>query len=102
MSRDRFGATQLKQYAAIPRRIVRVVGHPHSGWRGAVPEDSEAVEVEFTFAVTDDGSGNFLLVYESLDKRFAADSWHETIEEAFACAEESFGIRRKEWSCKAD
>jgi len=60
-------------------------------------EDHEAVELEFTFSGTDDGSGTFLLVYESLDKRFAADSWHETIEGALACAEESFGILRKEW-----
>lgn len=62
-----------------------------------MPEDREVVELEFSFAVTDDGGSNFLLVYGSLDKRYAADSWHETIEEAFDCAEDSFGIKRQEW-----
>ena len=93
-----FGATHLKQHAAIASRIVRIAGHPHSGWRGAIPQDHDVVELEFSFSVMDDGGGNLLLVYGSLDKRYAADSWHETIEEAFDCAEESFGIKRQEWS----
>jgi hypothetical protein len=74
------------------------VGEPHSGWGGADPEDPSAIEVEFSFAVTTDGNQNYLLVYHSTDGKYAADSWHETVEEALECAQESFGIVANEWS----
>ena len=87
----------MKSYATIARRAVRILGHPNSGWSPADLDDDNALELEFRFEITDDGNKNFLLVYQSLDGRYAADSWHETVEEALACAEESYGITPSEW-----
>jgi len=87
----------MKLYATIARRLVRILGHPNSGWSPADVDDDNATELEFLFEITDDGSKNYLLVYRSLDGRYAADSWHETMEEALVCAEESYGITRSEW-----
>ncbi|MGM9485888.1 hypothetical protein [Ideonella sp. YS5] len=84
----------MKSYATIARRVVRILGHPNSGWSPADLDDDNALELEFQFEITDDGNKNFLLVYRSLDGRYAADSWHETLE---TCAEESFGITQSEW-----
>lgn len=91
-------APQVKSYATIARRVVRILGHPNSGWSPADLDDDNALELEFKFEITDDGNKNFLLVYQSLDGHYAADSWHETLEEALACAEGSFGITQSEWA----
>jgi hypothetical protein len=87
----------VKSYATIARRVVRILGHPNSGWSPADLDDDNALELEFRFEITDDGNKNFLLVYQSLDGRYAADSWHETLGEALAGAEESYGITQSEW-----
>src|SRR5437870_2048894 len=87
-----------KSHVTIARRRVRIAGHPHSGWSAAEVNDPHAVELDFCFDITDDGNGNYLLVYSSLDRQYAADSWHETIAEAVACAHETFGIESTEWS----
>ena len=88
----------MKLYATIARRLVRILDHPNSGWSPADVDDDNATELEFRFEITDDGRKNYLLVYRSLDGRYAADSWHETMEEALVCAEESYGIARSEWA----
>ena len=85
-------------HATIARRRVRITGHPHSGWSAAEPNDPHFIELDFRFDITDDGKENYLLVYSSLDSQYAADSWHETIAEAVACARETFGIESAEWS----
>lgn len=54
-----------------------------------------------TFAITDDGGGNFLLIYESEDKSLYGDTWHRTIDEAKEVAESAFGIRQNEWEDSA-
>lgn len=87
----------MKSYATVARRVVRILEHPNSGWSPADPDDDNALEVEFRFEITDDGNKNFLLVYQSLDGRHAADAWHETVEAAMAGAEESFGVAPSEW-----
>lgn len=87
----------MKTYAHIASRSVRISGHPHSGWRAADPNEQDAKLVNFRFSISDDGSGNFLLAYSSLDNAFAADSWHETIDEAYRLAEEMFDIKRSDW-----
>lgn len=87
----------MKSYANIPRRAVRILGHPNSGWSPADLDDDNALEVEFRFEITDDGNKNFMLVYQSLDSRYSADEWHGTMEEAFASAEKSYGITQSEW-----
>ncbi|MGQ3054139.1 MAG: hypothetical protein ACT6S0_20355 [Roseateles sp.] len=87
----------MQTYATIERRVVRILGHPNSGWSPADPDDDNALEIEFRFAVTGDGNKGFLLVYQSSDGRYAADSWHATMEEAFDVAQASYGITRSEW-----
>lgn len=88
----------MKSFATIARRVIRILGHPHSGWSPADLDDDNALEVEFRFEITDDGNNGFLLVYQSLDGCYAADSWHETLAAAFTCAEESYGITPSEWA----
>ncbi|WP_457390508.1 hypothetical protein [Roseateles sp. P5_E1] len=87
----------MKSYATIARRAVRILGHPNSGWSPADPDDDNALEIEFRFEITDDGNKNFLLVCHSLDGCYAADTWHETLEEAVACAQDSYDIAPSEW-----
>ncbi|HEV2973293.1 MAG TPA: hypothetical protein VGY55_25220 [Pirellulales bacterium] len=87
----------MKVFASIRDRPTRITGWPHSGWRGADPTDAEAKQLPFGFDITDDGAGNYLLVYYSSDRVYVADTWHETLAEAYASAEESFGVRRDEW-----
>jgi hypothetical protein len=88
----------MSAIASIPKRTVRVSGEPNSGWSSADPDDLNAIELEFSFAVTSDGNENYLLVYQSADGKYASDSWHETVGEALACANETFGIELNEWS----
>jgi hypothetical protein len=88
----------MKSFATIASRMIRIIGHPNGGWSPAEPDDDTAVGLEFRFEITDDGNKNFLLVHQSLDGRYATDSWHETLEEAYAWAEASYGIERSEWS----
>ena len=88
----------MKTFASIPNRRLTIAGHPNSGWSGADEGTPGSFELEFEFQVTDDGAGSYLLVYASQDGRFAADTWHETLEEAIAAAQEQFGIEPKEWS----
>jgi hypothetical protein len=85
-------------FASIEARLVRITGWPKSGWRAADDDDPSAREMPFRFAVTDDGGGHFLLVYHSLDGVYCADTWHESLADAFATAKEQFGIERDEWS----
>jgi hypothetical protein len=56
--------------------------------------------LSFGFDITDDGAGHFLLVCFSSDDVYAADSWHATLAEAYASAEEQFDIQRAEWGQK--
>lgn len=87
----------MKTFAYIEERLVRITGWPHSGWRVAEDDDPTSKVLPFRFAITDDGNGNFLLTYHSLDGVFFADTWHESLEEAFTSAQECFGIVRTEW-----
>jgi len=59
--------------------------------------EPRAKRLPFRFEVQDDGTGGYLLIAESTDGAYAADTWHETMEEAFASAEEAFGVGRDEW-----
>jgi hypothetical protein len=88
----------MKSFAIISSRRTRIVGHPHSGWRPALPGEAGAIELDFKFEITDDGAGNFLFAYSSFDGSYVADSWHETLDEAYTCALESYGIERADWS----
>jgi hypothetical protein len=83
---------------SVTRRSVRIAGEPNSGWSAADPDDLNAVDVEFSFCITSDGNANYLLLYESSDKRYCADTWHPTVDEAIAVAQQSFGIEPDEWA----
>ena len=55
-----------------------------------------------TFEITDDGGGNFLLIYYSEDKSVHGDTWHQSIDEAKDVAQETFGIPKGEWKDVGD
>ena len=87
----------MQTFAHIPSRTVLIAGHPDSGWSSADDGTPGSFETDFSFEIRDDGRHNYLLVYSSLDGGFAGDSWHETLDEAYASAEQQFGIARDEW-----
>lgn len=88
----------MTTYASIAGRPTRITGWPHSGWRMADADGPAGKVLPFRFEITDDGGGHFLLISESLDGVFCADTWHESLEEAFAAARDCFGIGRSEWA----
>ena len=88
----------MTTFASIAERLIFIVGWPHSGWRAADPDDPDGKVLPFRLEITDDGGGHFLFIYESLDGVFCADTWHESLEEAFAAAQDNFGITRSEWT----
>jgi hypothetical protein len=88
----------MRVFASIRNRQTWITGWPHSGWRGASATDAHAKVLPFGFDITDDVAGNYLLVCFSADGVYGADTWHETLDEAYASAEEQFGVLRSEWS----
>lgn len=87
----------MPPFKTVRSRVVAIAGDPTRGWAAADPDDLSAMEVPFDFSITSDGNANFLLVYRSVDGQYAADTWHETIEEAVSCASRTFGIEPSEW-----
>jgi hypothetical protein len=87
----------MRVFASIRDRPTWICGWPHGGWRGSDAVEPNARQLAFGFDITDDGAGNYLLVSLSADGVYGADSWHETIVEAYASAEEQFGVQRGEW-----
>lgn len=87
----------MQTFASIPSRTILIAGDPNSGWSTADEGPPGSLEVEFAIRITSDGGKGYLLDYRSLDGRYATDTWHQTIEEAFAVAKEQFGIERSEW-----
>ena len=87
----------MTTYSSIRARPLRVTGFQHSGWRAADNADTSVRELPFEFSITDDGAGQFLLVYRSEDGSLYGDTWHETLNDAYESAEPQFGVCRKEW-----
>jgi len=90
----------MSVFAQIGRKRVRIGGEQHTGWlpRGAAtPLPTPVRDLDFEFEISDDGGDGFLLSYQSSDKSCHGDTWHQTIDEAIAAAQESFGIARDEW-----
>ena len=87
----------MRSFKTVRSRLVVIAGDPTRGWGPADPDDLSAVGVAFNFDITSDGNVNFLLVYSSVDGKYAADNWHETIDEAMSFASEIFGIEASEW-----
>jgi hypothetical protein len=88
---------RLTIYASIHARPLRVTGDQRNGWRPANISDTDARQLAFELSITDDGAGQFLLIYHSADHWLSGDTWHETVEDAYVSAERDFGISRKEW-----
>jgi hypothetical protein len=85
----------IRTHASIKSRPIRISGYPHGGWRLVDPPEGR--ELPFDFAITDDGSGGFLLDYRSVDGTYVNDSSYATLEEAVMGAQDCFGIARSEW-----
>ncbi len=88
----------MQTFASIPSRTILIAGHPNSGWSGCDEGTPGSFELDFAFRITSDGGMGYLLHYSSLDCCYAADSWHQSIEEAFTAANEQFGIEQAEWT----
>jgi hypothetical protein len=88
----------MSTFASIHSRSIFVTGSQDKGWHAAKDSTSGAREVLFDFCINDDGAGQFLLVYRSLDGSLYADTWHETLDDAYTSAEREFGILKQEWS----
>jgi hypothetical protein len=85
-------------YASIHGHKVRVAGSQSRGWRVADAVDTaSSKEALFDISIADDGQAGFLLIYESQDREYYADDWHETLDAAFASAEDLFGLKKDEW-----
>lgn len=84
-------------HAIVPNHILAIIGDPMIGWQVVKQGTIDSRLIEFTLSVQDDGAGHFLLVYSSLNGEFSADTWHETLEEAFGCAESELGVVQTEW-----
>jgi hypothetical protein len=85
----------IRTHASVKSRLIRINGYPYGGWKVADPPEGR--ELPFDFAITDDGSGGFLLDYRSVDGAYVNASSYATLEEAVAGAENCFGIARSEW-----
>jgi hypothetical protein len=88
----------MTTFAFIQSHKLRVKGHQTSCWTVAEASDVNGRILPFEFSITDDGSGNFLLVYRSTDGSLYADTWHQTTEDAISFACEEFGISREDWT----
>jgi hypothetical protein len=90
----------MRVFSKIASRRIKVGGEQHTGWLpegSTTPLPTPVREVEMTFEITDDGGGNFLLLYYSVDKSVHGDTWHESIEEAKDAARSYFGVEINEW-----
>jgi hypothetical protein len=86
----------LRTHRSIKGRLIRISGYPAGGWKVADPPDGR--ELAFDFAITDDGSGGFLLDFRSVDGAYVNDYSYATLEEAILSAQSCFGIAPGEWT----
>jgi hypothetical protein len=90
----------MRTFSKIGPRRLKIGGEQHSGWLPegfATPLPTPVREVDMTFEITDDGGGNFLLIYCSEDKSACGDTWHQSVQEAKEAAQRYFGIEMNEW-----
>ncbi len=93
--------SELKLFASIQGRYIRVGGKEHSGWlpEGFVkPRPTPERNLKFNFEIRDDGGGHFIFYHESEDGSILGDTWHETLEDAINQAQHDFGIIRADWT----
>jgi hypothetical protein len=75
---------------------VSIEGEQTSGWSAS--DSNASRKILFNFEVEElENDGGFLLLCSSADKKIYADTWHETIEEAFEVAESEYKISRELW-----
>jgi hypothetical protein len=92
----------MRTFASIRNRQTWITGPPRGPWGGCDASNPSAKRLPFGFDITDDGAGYYILVSYSMDRAYGGDTWHETLEDAYATAEGGFGIRREEWGPAQD
>jgi len=78
---------------------VSIVGTQATGWEPADPRatpQQPARRVLMDVKIEED-AGSYLLVYAAEDRSVYGDSWHASLEEAEAVAEQWLGLRRDDW-----
>ena len=97
----------VQTFASIRDRLAWLTGRARKGrtyspWGIGEASSPAAMPMAFGFDITSDGADGYHLTYYSMDRVYSADTWHETLSEAYAAAEETFGIRREEWGPPRD
>jgi hypothetical protein len=86
----------MATFASIRNRPTWIRGWPHSGWGITSQTAPGAKSLLFNFDISDDRGTGFVLVQYSVDGVFGADSWHQSLDEAFELATE-LGVDPSEW-----
>ena len=97
----------MRTVASIRNRPAWLTGQPRKGrtyspWGIGEASSPAAMPMAFGFDIAGDGADGYHLAFYSMDRAYAADTWHETLSDAYAAAEEAFGIRREEWGPPKD
>ena len=86
----------LKYISELP---IRFGGEVHAGWlppKAASPPPTPLDDVLLSLQICDADSG-FILEWWDEGKRYVGDTWHESINDALAQAEQWFGITADQW-----
>lgn len=82
--------------------LVTVGGEQHSGWlpmQAVEPLPTPVRELYFDFVIKESTPGvGYIFEYYSQCGEFFNDTWHETLEDAKAQAQQDFGIPLDAWS----
>lgn len=88
-----------RTYAAIRSRLLPVISVVRNGGRDSRDRETTTRRlVPFNFDIKDDGGGEFLFRWRSLDGKYDGESVHQTLKDAFGFGEREFGIDEAEWS----
>jgi hypothetical protein len=85
----------------VRARQVEVGGEAHSGWlpkRVAIPPPTPVRSVSLDLRILHEGAGGgYILEWCVAGGELMNDSWHASVAEAVAKAENQFGVAPKEW-----
>jgi hypothetical protein len=94
----------MRTVREIKQHQVIFGGQEHAGWlpdQAAKPMPTPERHVVVDFAIVQEDSSSFLLIWSGPDKETSGDTWHPDIDAAIEQAESWFGIEPDEWHAKA-
>jgi hypothetical protein len=63
----------------------------------AQPLPTPIKTVELSFAILEDAPGSYVLEWRGPSSEFSGDTWHSSVVDAMAEAEQAFGVAPHEW-----